>query len=1019
MAGTAPDFQLPNSSFFNIYNDVPPLASASPGLPLPVGQCNFVDLTHGANGPKCGCRRFWSRGAISRMATGSPTGFSPIYPHGSPYGNAPGLEDQTTWCMCNHHACYHDDTRDSTQTPVPGPVVATTNPNGQENERPRTNREPLTPVMPDLSFKLPAVGQSADFHALNNAAPSSRTLDEFNIQQSEVGANAREPSLPDTLSWSNYIHSETDRGATLAPIPSQCLMSSQPSSTTSSARIAYLRPFAGKGLNTLGSAKSRARELLEVTKETPEPDNGTVLYPDANQSVDDALTVTNTPRSSRHTDISDRQGHTPNPSVNRTDFQLLSNTVDGHEQRIDSLENISFSAAAHDLCHDKHDQADLRVTELESRVEEVEKLLNDTGSTASSFHRPRRPGVDESTGSVVSVSTNTSSQIDRAELYSQLQALRAQLSQLQGLSSFPSPARPWEVEVVFLPFPLKNIWIGSRDFNSQRPSSNILEADAWTRLPNSNPSIDSHSPTLSDWAGPEDESEWLLARACSPDQTIAQRLKSRGLVKNVSVGGPDAMSVQQAISEAFGTLFRTFSRMQANVHHGSTTHHRVSKFLGLQSPWVPLRKVFKDSRLRFLSPAEMVTPVSWDVQFLNASVVMKSNGTPRLFITHPEAYLQDQSAWDNGWNWQRLRELSRVYADSQSSQEVPEGDAKEECWAWNVTLDEQPSTTNSSQHSSLQQAAQQNWRAVSKSPSHLVMNSVSLGGSRVSSRAQSPAMLKERKGSRPLHIRTSSMPPGSLPNLVSPGLSKRRATSYLQSYERRSSPQLVHVPPHVVAITKRRAARSPSIRPRNRNTPRWSTHSPTPLPEMHATSTGGRATTPFYATPYSNAPFVDTRPRRSSVLVIEESGDMQLRDLDFDGDTDAYNGEGDGDDEEHEIYEDDSQMVDLAGNPHSSQDSGSWQDGQLTGGLPEDEPWPGIEDAENRDPDLGIDIHIDDDAMSDGFETENADDIESQGSSVPSEYPSTHRAWTAAPGEDCFNVFEEANRSSNAQGNRP
>lgn len=87
--------------------------------------------------------------------------------------------------------------------------------------------------------------------------------------------------------------------------------------------------------------------------------------------------------------------------------------------------------------------------------------------------------------------------------------------------------------------------------------------------------------------------------------------------------------------------------------------------------------------------------------------------------------------------------------------------------------------------------------------------------------------------------------------------------------------------------------------------------------------------------------------------------------------------------------------------------------------LPEDEPWPGLEDAENRDPELGIsvddgrqtssefgddldiDIHVDDDAMSDGKSS-----IGSEASSVPSEYPSTQRAWTNAP-EGAFPVYED------------
>ncbi|KAI0473178.1 hypothetical protein GGR56DRAFT_602845 [Xylariaceae sp. FL0804] len=857
MAGSStPDLQLPSASFFNIYSDAAAPGAAGAPVALPCGPCNYIDLSRGAGGPKCGCRRFWSRAAAAaRPGAASPAGFPPVYGRGIPPAAAYGLEGEAAaWCMCSHHACFHDDMREGS-TPIQGAVVAAAaGANGQENERPRTNRDPLTPVLQDLSFKLPtAAEQPFDFHALDHVASFTFVPDNGDALQAESGAPAGAPSIPDTLSWSHLLQSEPqlepEPADALPPIPSQCLMPSQPSSTTSSSRRGYLRPFAGKGLETLSGVKSKLRRPFQEQDSASRPADvdGEGVDPDVDQSADDGRTVTNTPRSSRHSEVSDRPSQPPAAGVDRGAFRLLSNAVQAHEQRLDSLETVSFSAAAHDQCYEKHEQADLRVTELESRVEEVEKILNDSSSTVAGGHRPRRAGADDVASSVASFSTSTSSQVDRAELFSQLQTLRAQLSQLQGLSSFPCAARPWEVEVVFLPFPLRNVWLEQAELGSQRPSGGgALEADAWTRLPSSSSWTDPGSPGLGDWAGPEVESDWLLARACATDQTIGHRLRSRGLVRNVAVRGPDARSVQQAVSEAFGPLFRTFSRMQANVHHGSTVHRRVASFLGLQSPWVPLRKVHKDSRLRFLSPAEMVTPVAWDAQFLGASVVMKSksNGLPRLFITQPEAYLQDQDAYDNGWSWQRLRELSRVYADSQSSQgqDVPEGDAREECWAWNDHLDgpkPPPSSSSysssaaaSSQRSSQQQAAQREWRAMTTSPGVATINTFSLvgggggSGQQQQQRAQSPAVLRERRAAtaRPSRVRTTSAPLVS-PALVSPAAQARRrvgshAHVHSYSYERRPSPQVVRIggPPssavhhhphhhhHVVAAAARRVS---------------------------------------------------------------------------------------------------------------------------------------------------------------------------------------------------------------------
>ncbi|KAI1756066.1 hypothetical protein F4782DRAFT_537870 [Xylaria castorea] len=983
LSGPAPDFQLPNAPFFNIYADVP-LTTNTPSLPG--GPCNFVDLTPGAGGHKCGCRRFWSRTSFAGSERGSPIGFPP--------GFANGYEDQTYWCMCSHHACYHDDTRDS-QTPVPTPVVASNHMNGQENERPRTNREPLTPVIPGLSFNLPhSISQDMEFNSITNPGSVSRGPEETARPSGIVT-----PSLPDTLAWASLIQSGPNRAGSLPPIPSQCLMPSQPSSTTSSARIAYLKPFAGKGLQTLSGVRSITLEPLQEQSNAAEPEDEDTIDPDCDHFVDDQ-TVTNTPRSTRHRDTTDGLAQSPTPGVNREVFHLLSNTVQGHEQRIENLESISFSAAAHDICHEKHDQADLRVTELESRVEEVEKILNDNASHASGYSWSRRDRIGDTTASVVSVATSTSNYImDRAELQSELQTLRAELSQLQDISSFPSLIRPWKVEVVFLPFPLKNVWLKSHDFGSQRLShGSSSEADLWTQFPNS---IEPQSPGFCDWAGPEVDSDWLLGRACAADNMIGQRLRSRGLVKNVTVRGPDARSVQQAMSEAFGTLFRTFSRMQANVHHGSTIHHRVTKFLGLQSPWVPLRKLHKDSRLRFLTPAEMVTPVSWNVQFLASSVVMKSHGIHRLFITHPEAYLQDQDAYENGWTWQRLRELSRVYADSQSSQEILEGDAKEECWAWNDVLDEPPaSDSHIFRAQAAQASAQEHWRAVSHlSSSRDVFVSArattpSPATRRSASRAQSPAVIQDRRASKPPRIRTTSVPP-ALQALVSPAIAKRRVTPQGPPNERYVSPQTARAA-QVAALSKRRSRRSPSVRQHlNRFTPRWSTASPSPAPEIFV----ARGISPFYATPYSNAPFVDTRPGRGGVNIDNDDININFY-AESDSDVDVYEDEAVSDDNDEQLEsgvdDDDSSMADLGHDSHHTQLNESWPNGQ----APEDEAWLGIEDAENRDPDVSI--HVDDDAMTDddtaaGSRATDPDEHEnhSQGSSVPSEYPS-NQPWAAS-----------------------
>ncbi|KAK0720920.1 hypothetical protein B0H67DRAFT_487068 [Lasiosphaeris hirsuta] len=848
MAATPFDASGPGTSFvFDIYNDGQALRSMPA---LPGGPCNYTDQSL----PRCGCRRFWSRLSLNA---------------GFPDNLTTNLAEV---CMCSHHACFHEDVQ-AGQTQPP-PLV---NVGGQENQRPKTNREPLTPVQDLGSFHLPSnIGSGLDFDLLNFQSPNLNQpqVESANPLHVEDALPGQDSPMPDTLnSWGNLIQSQPGHGGldALPPIPHQCLMPpSQPPSSASSSQARYLRPFAGKGLHTLSGGSA-------LRNEAPQP-----------QPEDDADVATADTKLGAAND-STRPGQTQDGQMGgfgNDTWQKLSNTVDNHEHRLDRLENTSFSVTGHEDCHDKHEHADLRVTELESRVEEVEKILNDNGSIGSSRRTIRADGLaDDATASVVSVSTNaTVLTSNRAEIYSQLQALQAQVSQLQA-SSLPTYTKPWELEVVFLPFPLKGVWMEAREFQNQRLSTGP-NAGGWTQMPNtiSRATPDPQSPKFMEWPGQSAESNWLLPRAFAADRVIDQRLKSRGLIKTILVRGPDARSIQLAIHNAFGDVFRISSNAgsRSGYGHNSTT----ADFLGLRQSWVPLRKLHKDSRLRFLAPAEMATPALWDFSFLISSVVMKATGTYRLYVTQPEAYLQDHplgyQAFESGWSWQKLRELTRVYPDSQSSSgSVPEADAMEDCWAWNDRLDEVPSANTSAL--SLRQGHQQRLSRLSSTSLsqqfYTGVQSPILSSSPGVGRAQSPLTQRERRGSRPPHIRTNSLPPVA-PFLMSPSQSRRRVSSNNTSgagYERRSSP-LISRPSqrlsaqHALAgptisasaalISKRRLnTRSPSLIPRN--TPRWSRTSMSRSPSLapaggllgfHDERDRERRTTPFYyATPHSDA----------------------------------------------------------------------------------------------------------------------------------------------------------------------
>lgn len=72
----------------------PSLHSAPSRRPLPHGACNFRDLTLGPRAPSCGCRRFWGDDARTKSV--------------SLNGGTCEVDECTPWCVCGHHACYHE-----------------------------------------------------------------------------------------------------------------------------------------------------------------------------------------------------------------------------------------------------------------------------------------------------------------------------------------------------------------------------------------------------------------------------------------------------------------------------------------------------------------------------------------------------------------------------------------------------------------------------------------------------------------------------------------------------------------------------------------------------------------------------------------------------------------------------------------------------------------------------------------------------------------------------------------------
>ncbi|KAH8685695.1 hypothetical protein BGZ60DRAFT_365356 [Tricladium varicosporioides] len=787
------------------------------------------------------------------------------------------------------------------------------------------------------------------------------------IPRDQNTAQRTTSDIPDTLQWSRLIYSGPPES--LPAIPSQCLLPSENGSGTSASQSGYHRPFGGRGLDTLSHVPRAATNPSSLRNEQPLAENTRALqvYEDANgngflQSLTEVATPS--PRASpdidadfgknvqRVQEVLDKvsASHPQNVDVSisgvkgGSDSQILikqsnshsetySNTLAGdsggkllprlrglvesmsnfpntmrnHEQRLDSLENASFTNPAIEDLQEGYNVLDLRICELEGRVDDVEhaqyvqKESSTLGSAAESF--------------ASRVSTTSSAMIAEAIDHvdpSRIETLEAQVAELQALVP-PSHSRPWEIEVVFLPFgsDLMGLWSSASHFSSnQRSRSSSNATDDWTQTQNNafasaQAQLAAHEDAAAwetsaiDFA-PKDDASWYMARACGRRSKIDERLRSRGLVKLVQVYGPDARDVQAAIMSAFGDLPRVLVEdpfTQREDKDIGVIPQPLSNYLGLQAPWIPLRKLHKDSCLRFLNTSEMITPALWTVQFLTSSVAMRSSGARRLYVTQGDSYIQGHGDSAN-WSWQKLRQLPRIYPDQSSLDHTPEADAHEPCW------------------------------------------------------------------------------------------DKRRIASF--DHEPQSSPtRIVSTSIVPLALKRRRISRSPS---RPRDTPRWSTGPPSPFPHMEdAHEHGKRGTTPFaYATPHSNAPYIEGRPRSGGDIDIyqDEADEDNPRST-----TDEFNLEAEGSGWDQNALSD----YEPASSDAGTDDNGDYEAHQL------DDEWQGVEDLDEGLTSDSRNVGVSSGArkvMPGNLRQEaegEEEDAQSDTSSLPSEYPSKQQGLFIGP----------------------
>lgn len=805
--------------------------SVGPGdQDLPGGSCNYRDLSIGSRAPICGCTRFWLN--VSHF-------------------NANDGQSERAWCFCGHHACFHNafsqqiEERDQTLGQARGSNGPLDTDNAGVDAANAGLQDYNTPSKALTGLGIhPGSRSQSQSQSINTRV--FRALNEFARHQ-EYGDNSTSklpstnaPSLVDEprLSPNRFTEDAAQQNRPMAPpvnIPTAS--AARPAEEYSATEVATPSIAGTPDFRALGLPSSSTR---------PSPLHLQQARPDLPRShTEPPAPIV---QASDPTNAAERPTTNTIPPFSALEFQ---NIIETYGRRLDILENLSFSQVPVEELQERFEHFDGRILDLEHwRVDREQGGAVEEHATASSSKRRRLlPTETNSFDSDLSFDRDAAAHAEvavlatlaaNAETHPRIDALETRVQDLEN-ASLPSFARTWQVQVVLLPWSrdLKGVWFSAMDATQHSIRSATQASEEWTGA-QSGQNLSFKSSTSGTWttesiqAWANEAQEWLSPKACGPSGAVFQRLASRGFVRDVELRAPDARHILQAISSAFAGMIGGDVEMDTHQRH-------VSQHQGLAERFIPLRKVRKSARLRFLSQAEMISSAHWTAPFLDSSVFMKvSDGQRRLYVTTPEAYIQPSG--ESRWTWKTLRDLPLYEASSDERTAKERNVALEACWNYNDRLDQMVSL-----HSSFASHESQ-WSSHSQ-----------YGGDdtvALDHQALSPSVHLQ-----PHRQRTVSLPESSAAaEEARDALPKRRVTSF-EPIAMASS----HLNEHGVDVVakRRRISTSPEAERRGVNfTPRWSREPPSPFTSELATearSQGAasgsrkRATTPFaYATPHSN-----------------------------------------------------------------------------------------------------------------------------------------------------------------------
>nr|POE48107.1 hypothetical protein CFP56_01435 [Quercus suber] len=516
---------------------------------LPVGSCNFRDLSIGARAPTCGCTRFWL----------NPNNFNNHEGH--------------SFCFCGHHACFHDAfswRQQQHAAAVSGPSEISRAAGNTEMNNVDKQSHRASPNVTGLGIQPGSVQQPPSINVrvweALNAFARDQEHEPGSGNTSKLPSTAAPSVAEETRYTPPHAFSERSQQYRLMGPPVDIphgYTNVLPGCEEYSATEVATPSIAGTP-DFRASAVPRSLGLGSPSNVRPQSSAAIGARQAAiRQSVE-------VPTQPLQAHAAPAQGPSTAVEFTSHDVQHL---LHSYNRRIETLENMSFSQRPMEEVQERLELFDGRLLDLEQWRGDHEHLQDHTStdsppSVEPSTTKRRRllPTESCSFESGVSFDLNAAAHTEaavmatlvaNAETLPRIEALEGRIADLEDLS-LPTFARPWQIEVVLLPWgrDIRGIWFSNEDSTQQSMRNSTQVSEEWGGACSA-PKLSFKSSTSAAWttesiqAWADEATDWLSPKACGPSGTVFQRLASRGLVRDIVLTSSDSRHVLSTISSSF------------------------------------------------------------------------------------------------------------------------------------------------------------------------------------------------------------------------------------------------------------------------------------------------------------------------------------------------------------------------------------------------------------------------------------------------------------------------------------